>query len=107
MATTAGAAAANCCQSGNRRAPLTGQLLIASPSIHDPNFRRTVVYMTEHGEAGAMGLILNRVAQTTVAEAVPDLSLLASDDAPVYVGGPVAAVIAIAVAAPAARAVAA
>jgi putative transcriptional regulator len=72
-------------------APLTGQLLIASPSIHDPNFRRTVVYMTEHGEAGAMGLILNRVAQTTVAEAVPDLSWLAGEDAAVYVGGPVAA----------------
>ena len=41
-------------------ASLKGQLLIASPSIHDPNFRRTVVYMTEHGEEGAMGLILNR-----------------------------------------------
>jgi putative transcriptional regulator len=72
-------------------ASLTGRLLIASPSIHDPNFRRTVIYMTEHGESGAMGLVLNRVAQTTVDEAVPDLAWLAGGDAVVHVGGPVAA----------------
>jgi putative transcriptional regulator len=71
-------------------ASLKGQLLIASPSIHDPNFRRTVVYMTEHGEEGAMGLILNRAAETTVGEAVPDLAWLADEDAVVHVGGPVA-----------------
>jgi putative transcriptional regulator len=69
---------------------LKGQLLIASPSIHDPNFRRTVVYMTEHGDEGAMGLVLNRAAETTVGEAVPDLAWLAEDDAVVHVGGPVA-----------------
>ena len=72
-------------------ATLKGQLLIASPSIHDPNFRRTVVYMTEHGEEGAMGLVLNRAAETTVGEAVPDLAWLADEDAVVHVGGPVAA----------------
>ena len=71
-------------------ASLKGQLLIASPSIHDPNFRRTVVYMTEHGEEGAMGLVLNRAAETTVGEAVPDLAWLADEDAVVHVGGPVA-----------------
>jgi putative transcriptional regulator len=68
---------------------LKGQLLIASPSILDPNFRRTVVLMTEHGEEGAMGLILNRAAETTVGEAVPDLAWLAGDEI-VHVGGPVA-----------------
>jgi putative transcriptional regulator len=68
---------------------LKGQLLIASPSIHDPNFRRTVVYMTEHGDEGAMGLILNRAAETTVGEAVPDLAWLAEDGDIVHVGGPV------------------
>ena len=67
---------------------LKGQLLIASPSILDPNFRRTVVFMTEHGDEGAMGLVLNRAAETTVGEAVPDLSWLAGDDI-VHVGGPV------------------
>jgi putative transcriptional regulator len=69
---------------------LRGQLLIASPKIVDPNFRRVVVYMAEHTEEGAMGLVLNRPAETTVAEAVPDLDWLAGDgDAGVWVGGPV------------------
>jgi putative transcriptional regulator len=72
-------------------ASLKGKLLIASPSIHDPNFRRTVIYMTEHGEDGAMGLVLNRAAQTTVSEAVPELAWLADESAIVHVGGPVAA----------------
>lgn len=71
-------------------ATLKGQLLIASPSIHDPNFRRTVVYMTEHGEEGAMGLVLNRAAETTVGDAVPELAWLAEESAVVHVGGPVA-----------------
>ena len=71
-------------------ASLKGQLLIASPTILDPNFRRTVVLMTEHGDEGAMGLILNRAAETTVGEAVPDLAWLADEEDLVYVGGPVA-----------------
>jgi putative transcriptional regulator len=69
---------------------LRGQLLIASPKIVDPNFRRVVVYMAEHTDEGAMGLVLNRPAETTVAEAVPDLEWLSGDgDAGVWVGGPV------------------
>ena len=56
---------------------LRGQLLIASPAVHDPNFRRTVVLIAEHNEAGAMGVILNRPAQVTVAGAVPELEELA------------------------------
>jgi putative transcriptional regulator len=69
---------------------LRGQLVIASPKIVDPNFRRVVVYMAEHTEDGAMGLVLNRPAETTIAEAVPDLEWLAGDgDAGVWVGGPV------------------
>jgi putative transcriptional regulator len=70
---------------------LRGQLLIASPKIVDPNFRRAVVYMAEHTEEGAMGIILNRPAETTVAEAVPDLDwLIGGGEASVWVGGPVA-----------------
>jgi putative transcriptional regulator len=69
---------------------LRGQLLIASPKIVDPNFRRVVVYMAEHNDEGAMGLVLNRPAEATVSEAVPDLEWLAGDgDAGVWVGGPV------------------
>jgi putative transcriptional regulator len=69
---------------------LRGKLLIASPKIVDPNFRRVVVYMAEHNEDGAMGLVLNRSPVTSVAEAVPDLEWLTGDgDAGVWVGGPV------------------
>jgi putative transcriptional regulator len=70
---------------------LRGRLLIASPVLVDPNFHRTVVLIAEHTEDGAMGLVLNRPAETLVADAVPDLTELADSGAPVYVGGPVAA----------------
>ena len=68
---------------------MKGQLLIAGAELFDPNFRRTVVLVTEHGEEGALGLVLNRPAEATVAEAVPGLAPLVDDDEPVFVGGPV------------------
>ena len=69
---------------------LRGKLLLASPTMADPNFARSVVLIAEHTEDGAMGLVLNRPAATTVSEAVPDLAWLTEEDAQVYVGGPVA-----------------
>ena len=69
---------------------LRGNLLIASPALIDPNFHRTVILIAEHTGEGAMGLVLNRPAETLVVDAVPDLSDLADSGAPVYVGGPVA-----------------
>jgi putative transcriptional regulator len=68
---------------------LAGNLLIASPAILDPNFRRTVVFVTAHTDEGAVGVILNRCSDTTVAETVPQLAPIASPDDPVFVGGPV------------------
>jgi putative transcriptional regulator len=69
---------------------LRGKLLLASPTLLDPNFVRTVVLIAEHTEEGAMGLVLNRPAASTVIEAVPDLAWLTGEDEQVYVGGPVA-----------------
>jgi len=69
---------------------LRGKLLIASPALIDPNFHRTVILIAEHTGEGAMGLVLNRPAETLVADVVPDLSELADEDAPVYFGGTVA-----------------
>ena len=69
---------------------LKGSLLVATPALLDPNFRRTVVLVAEHGEAGAMGVVLNRPSETAVAEAIPELVSLAGDEEPVFVGGPVA-----------------
>jgi putative transcriptional regulator len=68
---------------------LRGQLLVAGPGLVDPNFRRTVVLLGEHGDEGAMGVVLNRVSSALVDEAVPPIASLTGPDAPVYVGGPV------------------
>ena len=48
---------------------LKGQLLVASPALFDPNFRRTVILVGEHGDEGAMGVVLTRPSETSVAEA--------------------------------------
>jgi putative transcriptional regulator len=68
---------------------LAGQLLLASPALYDPNFRRTVVLIGVHSEEGAMGVVLNRPSEVTVAEAVPQLEPAVAEQEPVYVGGPV------------------
>jgi len=69
---------------------LRGKLLLAGPTLKDPNFDRTVVLITEHTEEGAMGLVLNRPADAAVDEAVPDLAWVTEGDDQVFVGGPVA-----------------
>lgn len=68
---------------------LRGQLLVAGPDLLDPNFRRTVVLVGEHGEEGAMGVVLNRPSPVTVDDAVPPLAGLVDDGDVVHVGGPV------------------
>jgi putative transcriptional regulator len=69
---------------------LRGRLLVAAPALRDPNFVRSVILIAEHGEGGAMGVVLNRPSETSVGEAVPELASLSAEDDPVYVGGPVA-----------------
>jgi putative transcriptional regulator len=68
---------------------LRGQLLLASPALVDPNFRRTVVLVVAHDEDGAVGLVLNRPTDTEVVEAVPELAELVEPEAVVSIGGPV------------------
>ena len=69
---------------------LKGRLLVASPALVDPNFRRTVVLVAEHSEeSGAMGVVLSRPSETRVSEAAPVLEALVEPGAVVYVGGPV------------------
>jgi putative transcriptional regulator len=68
---------------------LAGKLLLAAPSLRDPNFARTVVLVGAHSEEGAMGVVLNRRAGVTVGEAVPQLQSVVDEDERVYVGGPV------------------
>jgi putative transcriptional regulator len=68
---------------------LKGHLLIASPSLLDPNFDRTVVLIAEHDETGAMGIVINRAGEMPVAEAAPVLGELVDPGAVVHEGGPV------------------
>lgn len=68
---------------------MAGRLLIASTTLQDPNFARTVVLIGMHGPEGALGLVLNRPSTSTVAEAVPQLAEIVEDSEPLFVGGPV------------------
>ena len=90
------------CQDQDRADPpgesLRGQLLVATPPLVDPNFDRSVVLLLEHGEDGALGIILNRPTDATLASVLPEWHAHASAPAVVFSGGPVApeAVIALA-----------
>jgi putative transcriptional regulator len=68
---------------------LSGQLLVASPALRDPNFQRTVILIGAHSKDGAMGIVLNRPSQVTVGQAVPQLEPAVDEQDPVYLGGPV------------------
>ena len=69
--------------------PLKGRLLVATPVLDDPNFDRTVVWLLEHGDEGALGVVLNRPSTLTVAEPLPGWADLAEPLPVVFVGGPV------------------
>jgi putative transcriptional regulator len=77
---------------------LRGRLLVATPPLVDPNFDRSVVLVLEHGEEGALGIILNRPTDASLASVLPEWHPLASAPGVVFSGGPVAteAVIALA-----------
>jgi putative transcriptional regulator len=68
---------------------VSGQLLIAGPALLDPNFWRTVVLVIEHSEEGALGLVLNRPSETSVAEAVTELDEVLDPEDLLFIGGPV------------------
>lgn len=72
---------------------LTNQFLIAMPGMADDNFAGSVVYLCEHTERGALGLVINKPSDIklgTLFEKV-DLSLDRAElaEQPVYIGGPV------------------
>ena len=68
---------------------LRGCLLISSGGLYDPNFRHTVVLIGEHNAEGALGVVLNRAQDVTVAEALPPLGALVSPGDALFEGGPV------------------
>lgn len=68
---------------------LTGQLLIATPMLGDPNFLRTVILLVDHDDHGAIGVVLNRPTEIPVVDEVPRLALSVTEPARVFGGGPV------------------
>jgi putative transcriptional regulator len=66
-----------------------GVLLVASPTLDDPNFRESVVLVVEHGPEGTLGLILNRSTRVLLSEALPDLTVLKGTSYRLFAGGPV------------------
>lgn len=76
-----------------------GRLLVATPLLGDPNFERTVIFMLEDNEEGALGLVLNRPSPLEVTEPLPDWSRLVARPSVVFVGGPVSRTSVIALAA--------
>jgi putative transcriptional regulator len=68
---------------------LRGKLLVSSPALVDPNFRKTVVLIAHHDDDGAMGLVLSRPSGVAAVDAVPVLAGIPGADDPVFVGGPV------------------
>jgi putative transcriptional regulator len=77
---------------------LRGRLLVATPPLVDSNFDRSVVLLLEHGEEGALGIILNRPTDAALSSVLPEWHPHASAPGVVFSGGPVAteAVIALA-----------
>ena len=70
--------------------PLSGKLLVASRKLRDSNFLRTVVLLLEHNEDGALGVILNRMADKTVAQVWDAIDADPCDNEQnLNVGGPV------------------
>lgn len=66
-----------------------GSLLVASPAMTDPDFAFTVVFMLEHNEEGALGVVLTRPSELPVAELFDQWSPHAAAPAVVHRGGPV------------------
>src|SRR5438128_10344464 len=69
---------------------LAGSLLVAHPNMLDPNFRRTVLFISEHDpNEGALGVIINRPLDRQVADLVSDTPPAGLAEVPVFLGGPV------------------
>lgn len=72
---------------------LTNHFLIAMPNMVDPYFARTLTFLCEHNDQGALGLVVNRPIDMTLAALFERLSLQSAArdlvETPVYFGGPV------------------
>jgi len=68
---------------------LRGRLAVATPGLGDPNFSHTVVFVLDHSDEGALGIVLNRPSDVEVADTLPQWQALAAPPEAMFVGGPV------------------
>ena len=86
---------------GRRRAPAVpplstgclddvrpGSLLVAMPSLSDPTFAGTVVYVLDHSDTGTLGVVLGRPSQVEIRDVLPGWCDLAVEPGVFHVGGP-------------------
>src|SRR2546426_6923536 len=75
------------------RASLTGQLLIAAPTMGDPRFAHTVILMVRHDRNGALGIVINRpIGERPLASVLEALGVKATavtGQVRIFAGGPV------------------
>ena len=76
----------------NSSTNLTNQFLIAMPGMQDMNFSQTVTYICEHGEQGAMGIVVNRPTNLQLNDILDQLDITEIDfksgEESIYIGGP-------------------
>ena len=75
---------------GMTDASLVGRLLVATPQLGDPTFRRSVVLMLDHDEDGSLGVVINRPTAVSVDEILPVWQPYTAVPGVVFQGGPVA-----------------
>jgi putative transcriptional regulator len=63
-----------------------GKLLISEPFMFDENFKRTVIFLTEHNEKGSVGFILNKPSGKKLRDVLPEIEI---QDFDLFTGGPV------------------
>jgi putative transcriptional regulator len=68
---------------------LKGHLLVATPLLGDANFDRSVVLVLEHGDEGALGIVLNRASGLEVVDPLPEWHRFTSYPEVLFIGGPV------------------
>ena len=68
---------------------LAGSFLVATPVVGGLPFDRAVIFILEHGDDGAVGLIINAATDVPVVDHLPDLDATPSTPGTIHIGGPV------------------
>lgn len=82
-------ALASTCAPAQQDLPANGLLLVAKPSLSDPNFARTVVLVTQTEDGGTVGVIVNRPTTLKLQQFLSGEFDTSNYRDPVYLGGPV------------------